>query len=63
MTTEMEPEITKRKIRAMAQWAVVLTRSAQDAVERMDTTLTLAEAKVALVRELIALRHAELPGE
>jgi hypothetical protein len=54
-----ETDVTDRKVNAMAQWADVLTRSAHEALERMDTTLTLAEAKVAMVRELIAQRHSE----
>jgi len=57
MTTDTD--VTDRKVTAIAQWADVLTRSAHDALERMDTTLTLAEAKVAMIRELVAQRQNE----
>jgi hypothetical protein len=57
-----DTDVTDRKVNAMAEWANVLTRSAHEALERMDTTLTLAEAKVAMVRELVAQRHAVTQG-
>jgi predicted DNA-binding protein YlxM (UPF0122 family) len=41
----------------IADRADVLIHDAHDALERMDTRLTLAEAKVALVRHMIARRH------
>jgi hypothetical protein len=53
-----DTDTTTRKVTAMFEWANVLTQSAHDALERMDTRLTLAEAKVAMVREMIAQRHA-----
>lgn len=62
MTTTFERDITERKRNAMGEWAEVLTRSAHDVLERMDTTLTLAEAKIALIRELAA-RRRERAGE
>jgi hypothetical protein len=59
LATPMITDVTDRKVNAMAEWADVLMRGAHDALKRMDTTLTLAEAKVAMVRELIAKRHSE----
>lgn len=41
----------------MNEWAEVLAKSAHDALERIDSTLTLAEAKVAMVREMVARRR------
>lgn len=41
----------------IVEWVDVLTHSARDAINRMDTTLTLAEAKVALLRQLLARRR------
>jgi hypothetical protein len=51
-------DLKGRRVTAMAEWADTLTRGAHDALERMDMTLTLAEAKVVMVREMIAQRHA-----
>jgi hypothetical protein len=45
------------KLVDMAERAEILVHEAQDVLERMDTSLTLAEAKLALARHLIAKRH------
>jgi hypothetical protein len=41
----------------MAERAECLVHEAHDVLERMDTTLTLAEVKLALTQHLIAKRH------
>ena len=48
---------TCRPVTVMAEWANTLVRDAQKHLGRMDTTLTLAEAKVALVRRIIERRR------
>jgi hypothetical protein len=48
---------TSRPVSVMAEWADTLVRDAQKHLGRMDTTLTLAEAKVALVRRIIERRR------
>lgn len=45
----------------IADWAETLTVETRKALDRMDTTLTLAEAKVALMRRLLARRRAIEP--
>jgi predicted transcriptional regulator len=45
------------KLVDMAERAEILVHEAHDILERMDTNLTLAEAKLALTRHLIAKRH------
>jgi len=45
------------KLTQMAERVDVLVHEAHDVLERMDTTLTLAEAKLALTQHLIAKRH------
>jgi hypothetical protein len=60
MTTETD--LTPLTVRAMTEWAELLTRSARDALERVDTTLSLAAAEVAMVRERIARRHNDHTG-
>jgi hypothetical protein len=45
------------KLAHIAERAEVLVHEAQDVLERMDTALTLAEAKLALTQHLIAKRH------
>jgi len=40
-----------------------LVHEAHDALERMETTLTLTEAKVALVRHLLVKRHHHELGQ
>lgn len=59
----MNPNTTTEsdKLTGMAGRADVLVHDAHDALERMDTALTLAEAKVALVRHLIVRRHLREP--
>jgi len=42
---------------ATADWADVLVHEAQHALDRMDTTMTLAEAKIALLRRVRARRE------
>lgn len=46
-------------VAVMADWAETITRSAREALDRMDTTLSLAEAKVALVARIRARRKTE----
>jgi hypothetical protein len=58
--TDTRTDLSARKVTAMAEWAAVLTRSAHDALARMDTRITLAAAKIATVREVIARRDREL---
>ncbi|OWK42104.1 hypothetical protein [Fimbriiglobus ruber] len=57
MVAATETDLSQRKMMAMSEWAAVLVRDSHDVLERMDTRLTLAEAKIALVREVIAHRH------
>ena len=45
------------KLTQMSERADVLAHEAHDVLERMDTTLTLAEAKLALTQHMIARRH------
>jgi hypothetical protein len=45
------------KLTQMAERAEVLVHEAHDILERLDTTLTLAEAKLALTQHLIVKRH------
>jgi hypothetical protein len=45
------------KLVDMAERAETLVHEAHDVLERMDTNLTLAEAKLALTRHLIVKRH------
>jgi hypothetical protein len=45
------------KLTQMAEKADVLVHETHDVLERMDTTLTLAEAKLALTKHLIIKRH------
>lgn len=47
----------------MAAWAETLTESARHTLDHMSHTLTLAEAKVALVREMIAQRRERADAE
>ena len=58
----MNPNFSSEAIQLSAvisEWAGTLTGDAQKALDRMDTTLTLAEAKVALVRRRIARRRGD----
>jgi|HubBroStandDraft_2_1064218.scaffolds.fasta_scaffold845885_1 hypothetical protein len=45
------------KLTQMAERADVLAHEAHVVLERMDTTLTLAEAKLALTQRMLAKRH------
>jgi hypothetical protein len=57
MNTEVvEPA---EKLAKIAERVEVLVHEAQDALEHMDTTLTLAEAKLALTQRIIMKRHHE----
>ena len=56
-----EPEL--RDPATIADWAHVLVDEAQHALDRMDTTLTLTEAKIALVRRVRARREEFAPTE
>ena len=47
----------------MAAWAATLAESARQTLDHMSTTLTLAEAMVAMVRELIAQRRDHTAAE
>jgi hypothetical protein len=44
-------------VAVMADWAETLTRSAREALDRMDTTLSLSEAKLALIARIRARRR------
>ncbi len=59
MRTITETDSSDRRVVAMSEWADLLVRGAHDALERMDHTLTLTEAKIAIVRELISQRHRQ----
>ena len=48
---------TRRPVSVMTEWADTLVRDAQKHLGRMDTILTLAEAKVALVRRVLERRR------
>jgi hypothetical protein len=52
----------QNKLSVMSERASDLVHDANEALERMDTALTLAEAKVALVRHLIVKRHLREVG-
>lgn len=51
---------TDPKLNAMTAWAETLTRSAHTSLDRMDSALRRAEAKIAKIRESIARRDREL---
>jgi hypothetical protein len=55
-----ETDFTTRKVNAISAWAETLARSAYTSLDRMDSALTRAEAKIAKVRESIARRDHEL---
>jgi hypothetical protein len=57
----MNPQVAEptEKLTHMAERANLLVHEAHDVLERMDTTLTLAEAKLALTQHLISKRHHE----
>lgn len=58
MDTHVESDLNNlNKLNNIASQADFLIHEAHDALERMDTTLTLTEAKVALVRHLMVKRH------
>jgi hypothetical protein len=59
MAASTDTDLFARKTTAMSEWADTLTRAAHDTLDRMSTTLTLTETKIALVRELIARREGE----
>jgi hypothetical protein len=51
----METEL--RNPTAIEDWAETIIHEAQHALDRMDTTLTLTEAKIALLRRLRTRRE------
>jgi len=57
MSHSIKADLNRRPVSVMAEWADSLLRDAQKHLGRMDTTLTLAEAKVAVVRRMIERRR------
>jgi predicted ATPase with chaperone activity len=52
LATGVNSEPTLSRTAVIADWADVLTQGARETLDRMDTTLTLAEAKVSLIQHL-----------
>jgi hypothetical protein len=57
MHNYIAPESDTETLNDMAIRADILVHEAHDALERMDIALTLAEVKVALVRQMVIKRH------
>ena len=51
---------TDPKLDAMTAWAEAIARSAHTSLDRIDSALTRAEAKIAQIRDSIARRDREL---